>query len=92
MKYGDSEAKPGDSYFNQFLSITLEIYKSCGDRFDARSVFLVISKAFGKVWHECVIFKLKQNGTSWRAFKFIMALFKEQRTESSFKLASFDVN
>ena len=92
MKYGESEAKPVDSYFNQFLSITLEIYKSCGGRFDARSVFLDISKAFDKVWHECIIFKLKQNGTSWRAFKLIMTLFKEQRTESSFKWASFDVN
>ena len=92
MKYGDSEAKPGDSCVNHFLSITHEIYKSCGDRFDARSVFLDISKAFDKVWHERIIFKLKQNGTSWRAFKFIMTLFKEQRTESSFKRASFDVN
>ena len=64
MKYGDSEAKPGDSYFNQFLSITHEIYKSCEDRFDAKSVFLDISKAFDKVWHECIIFKLKQNCTS----------------------------
>ena len=67
-------------------------YRSCGDRFDAKSVFLDISKAFDKVWHECIIFKLKQNSTSWRAFKFIMALFKEQRTDSSFKLASFDGN
>ena len=46
MKYGDSEAKPGDSYFDHFLSITHEIYKSCEDRFDARSVFLDISEAF----------------------------------------------
>ena len=48
MKYGDSEAKPGDPYFNQFLSITHEIYKSFGDGFDVRSVFLDISKAFDK--------------------------------------------
>ena len=65
MKYGDFKAKPGDSYFNHFLSITLETHKSCEDRFDARSVFLDISKAFDKVWHEYIIFKLKQNGTSW---------------------------
>ena len=29
-----------------------------------RSVFLDISKAFGKVWHEGIIFRLKQNGIS----------------------------
>ena len=92
MKYGHSEAKAGDSYFRHFFSTIHERYNSCGGRFDATSVFLDISKAFDKVWHECIIFKLKQNGTSWRAFKFIVALFKEQRTASSFKRASFDVN
>ena len=49
MKYGESEAKPGDSYFNQFLSVTHEIYKSCEDRFDAGSVFPDISKALDEV-------------------------------------------
>ena len=49
MKYGDSKDKPGDSYFNQFLSITHEIYKSSGDGFDVRSVFLNISEEFDKV-------------------------------------------
>ena len=30
--------------------------------FEVRSVFLDISKAFDKVWHERIIFKIKQNG------------------------------
>ena len=34
-----------------------EGYEVCG-------VFLDISKAFGKVWYEDFIFKLKQNGIS----------------------------
>ena len=31
---------------------------------EVRNVFLDISKAFGKVWHDGVILKLEQNGTS----------------------------
>ena len=45
-------------------SITHEINKSFDDGIEVRSVFLDISKAFDKVWHEGVIFKLKQNGIS----------------------------
>ena len=56
--------KTGDSCVNQLLSITLEIYKSFDDGLDVRSVFLDISKALDKVWHEDIIFKLKQNGIS----------------------------
>ena len=50
--------EPGDSFHNQFLSITHQIYKSFDDAHEIRSVFLEISKAFDKVqgffdkvWH-----------------------------------------
>ena len=56
--------KPGDSCINQLLSITHEIYSSCDDGFEIRSVFLDISKVFDKVWHEGIVFKLQQNGIS----------------------------
>ena len=56
--------KPDDYCINQLLAITHEIYKSFDDGFEVRGVFLDISNAFGKVWHEGLIFKLKQNGIS----------------------------
>ena len=55
--------KRGDPCINQLLSITHEIYQSF-DGFDVHKVFLDISKAFDKVWHDGIIFKLKQNGIS----------------------------
>ena len=59
-----SSFKPGDSCINQLLSITHEIYKSFDDGPEVRSVFLDISKAFDKVWHDGVIFKSGKNGIS----------------------------
>ena len=53
--------RPGDSSINQLLSITHEFIN---DNLEVKAVFLNISKAFDKVWHKGLIFKLKQNGIS----------------------------
>ena len=45
------------TYINQLLSIMHE-------GLEVRSVFLDIPKAFDKVWHKGIIFKLSQNGIS----------------------------
>ena len=61
--------KPGDSCISQLLSITYNIYKSFDDGYEVRGVFLDISKAFDKVWHYGLIFKLQENGISGNLLK-----------------------
>ena len=62
ISQNQSGFKPGDSCINQLISITHEIYQSFDDGLEVRRVFLDISNAFDKVWHEGLIYKLKQNG------------------------------
>ena len=58
--------RPGDSIVNQLLSVTLKIYTAF-ERIptkETRAVFLDLSKAFDKVWHEGSLYKLKCCGIS----------------------------
>ena len=73
--------RPGDSCINQLPSITHEIYQSFDDSLEVRVVFLDISKAFDKVWHKGLIFKLKQNGISDKILNIITDFlsFRKQR-------------
>ena len=54
--------RPGDSCINQLLSINHEILSALDMGLEVRGIFLDISKAFDKVWHDGLIFKLRQNG------------------------------
>ena len=54
----ESGFKPGDSCINKLLWITHNIYKSFNDGYEVRGIFLDISKALDKVWHDGLIFKL----------------------------------
>ena len=54
-------SKPGKSCINQLLSMTHETYTSFDVGLEIRSVFFDITKAFDKVWHDGIIYKLKWN-------------------------------
>ena len=54
--------KPGESDINQLLFITHNIYKLFDDGYEVRGVFLENSKAFDKVSHDGLKFKLQANG------------------------------
>ena len=63
--------RPGDSPTNQLLYLVNEIHEAFEDpmSLEVRAVFLDISKAFDKVWHDGLIFKLRQNGVNGSALK-----------------------
>ena len=63
--------RPGDSTTNQLLFLVDEIHQAFEDRnsLDVRAVFLDISKAFDKVLHEGLLFKLKENGITGSLLK-----------------------
>ena len=53
--------RPGDSTISQLLSITHNIYKAFETRptLKTMAVFLELTKAFDRVWHEGILFELK---------------------------------
>ena len=71
--------KTGDSSINQLISITHEIYKPFDAGYEVRGVFLDISKAFGKVWHQGLHYELRQNGISSELLN-ILTDFLDNRT------------
>ena len=65
--------RPSDSCVNQLIAITHEIFKAfdCNPSLKVRSVFLDISKAFDKVWHEGLPYKLKSMGFSGELYNLL---------------------
>ena len=54
--------RPGDSTTNQLLHLTNIFGKAIDDEKEIRVMFFDISKAFGRVWHAGLIYKLQKIG------------------------------
>ena len=68
--------RPGDSTINQLIDLVNEIHHAFDNTtsLEVRAIFLDISKAFDKVWHDGLIFKMRHNGMS--AVKTFSKLFE----------------
>lgn len=79
LSKNQSGFRPGDSTINQLLSITTEIFNAFENLDETRAVFLDISKAFDKVWHEGLCFKLKQNGIDGNLLKLLSSFLADRK-------------
>ena len=51
------------------IDLVDEIHQAFDSKKPLRAIFLDISKAFDKVWHDGLIFKMRQNGISSNLLK-----------------------
>ena len=72
--------RPSDSCEYQLLSIVHDIYASfdCNPPRDVRGVFLDISKAFDRVWHEGLIYKIKSICVTGPPLEFIQSFLSHR--------------
>ena len=65
----------GIHVFVNYLQSRMTSFSSfdCNPTVESRGVFLDISTAFDRVWHDGLLFKLKQNGVSGNLFQLIKA-------------------
>ena len=72
--------RSGDSCINQLISITHDIFKSFDSNpsQEVRGVFLDISKAFDRVWHKGLLFKLKSHGIEGNLYNLMESFLSDR--------------
>ena len=70
--------RPGDSVTNQLIFLVDKMHSSLDIKLEVRSVFLDMSKAFDKVWHEGLLFKLRINGKLINLLKSYLSNLKQR--------------
>ena len=80
LNENQSGFRPSDSCEYQLLSIVHDIYASfdCNPPCDVRGVFLDISKAFDRVWHEGLIYKIKSICVTGPPLEFIQSFLSHR--------------
>ena len=72
--------RPNDSCIYQLMEITHNIFSSfdCNPTLETRAVFLDISKAFDKVWHKGLMYKLESIGISGSLLNLMESFLNER--------------
>ena len=75
-----SDFRTGDSCIYQLLAITHDIFLSFdwNPILETCGVFVDISKGLDRVWHDGLLFKLKQNGVSGNLFQLIKSFLSSK--------------
>ena len=71
--------RPGDSVTNQLIFLVDNIHSSLGINLEVRPVFLDMSKAFDKVWHEGLLFKFRQHGINGKLINLLKSYLSNRK-------------
>ena len=69
----------GDSTVNQLVDIFNTFCKALDEGKEVRAVFLDISKAFDRVWHKGLLFKLKQAGINSTLLQWLSSYLSDRK-------------
>ena len=80
LSVNQSGFRAGDSCTNQLLSITHDIFHSfdANPSLEVRGVFLDMSKAFDRVWHDGLLYKLKCNGIQGNVYNLLSSFLSNR--------------
>ena len=70
---------PGDSTINQLIAICNNLYKCIDDGDEMLAVFLDLTKAFDKVWHRGLLYKMKGIGICGNLFDLLASYLANRR-------------
>ena len=75
-----SRFRSSDSCIQQRIAITHNIFSAfvANPSLEVRGVFLDLSKAFDRVWHDDLLYNLKSNGTDSSLFKLIKSFLNKR--------------
>ena len=84
--------RPGDSCIHQSISITHDIHKSFDENpsKEVRGIFLDISKAFDRVWHDGLLYKIKTFGIEGNLYHLIKSFLTNRHQRVTIKGKSSD--